>query len=474
MNKYFKVVICLCLIAFVGCEADTLHSDLVSGDETGNTEGGSQSGTAGGSQSGTAGGGQSGTAGGGQSGTAGGGQSGTEGGGQSGTESGGQSGTAGGGQSGTEGGGQSGTEGGGEEQGDPELDPSIPRDVVGGLYSDYEDATCFDSEALECAGNYVLQCKNSHYYINDICDPSSTDMCMENFGCVSCNPGEAYCENNSVYQCSDDGKKAIEIKSCGISVCSAGACQNDNCPEDAQFIYLVDSSYNLIKFNPGAKDGKYLSVLFSLNCTNSSTPFSMAVDRDANAWVLYQDSTLYKVSISDHSCSYITNMSGNGSGLTKFGMAFSLDNVGGTTDTLYIGNTTTSGNFGRINTDTMQYTPLAKFPYIYENTPELTGTGLAKLYAFSPGQNTQVVSEIDKSSGESLVNYTLPGAGGTINAWAFAHWGGDFFIFETVSNINKILRFNIQSNTASVFLDNTSYRVVGAGVSTCAPVEEIL
>ena len=170
----------------------------------------------------------------------------------------------------------------------------------------------------------------------------------------------------------------------------------------------------------------------------------------------------------------VTNFITNGSGLTKFGMAFSLDAVGSNTDTLFIGDTAITGSFGKVDTATMAYTPLATFPQNYENTPELTGTGLAKLFSFSPGEEIQHISEIDTKTGSVLVDYSLSGAGGSINAWAFAHWGGYFFIFETVSDVNKILRFDPATQALKTFLDKTEYRVVGAGVSTCAPTVTIL
>ena len=118
----------------------------------------------------------------------------------------------------------------------------------------------------------------------------------------------------------------------------------------------------------------------------------------------------------------------------------------------------------------MSYTRLASFSSKYEQTPELTGTGLAKLYAFSPGQYNQYISEVDKATGNVVQEYTLPGTGGYISAWAFAHWGGYFFAFETYNGKNRVHRFNIENHSFEVFVDNSPYRIVGAGVSTCAPV----
>ncbi len=366
------------------------------------------------------------------------------------------------------------------EDTDPALDPSIPRDVIGGLDSRLEEFVCEADEPIDCDGSFVIECKNDHYYIREDCSANADlNRCTPEVGCTACIPGALSCQDNDVYVCNDDGKSYSKVKSCGFNKCEFGACMNDNCPEYSQFIYLVDADYNLIKFNPGSSDGNYLHKLFSLtNCGYSySTPFSMAVDREANAWVLYSDSSLYKISIENQTCKHVTNFRANGSGLSTFGMAFSLDAVGGDTDTLYIADIDFGGSFGRLQTENMSYTQLASFPDYYDQTPELTGTGLAKLYAFSPGNHEQHISEIDKSTGNVIHDYLIPGAGGSINAWAFAHWGGKFFMFETVSrgfsSDNKILRFDPETGETDVFMKDTPYRVVGAGVSTCAPVEVI-
>ena len=338
-----------------------------------------------------------------------------------------------------------------------------------------EDFECEESEAPSCEGNVVIQCKNNKYRYGDDCSRyPEKSICSDGYGCTACIPGTSYCSGDDVYQCTDDGSQNVKIKTCQIGKCDAGECYDDNCPKDAQFIYLVDTSYQLIKFDPGAPKGQNLTVLFQLKCSDSySRPFSMAVDREANAWVLYNDSTLYKIKISDPHCERITNFQQNGSGLSTFGMAFSLDTVGGTTDSLFIGNMSSSGRFGRIDTSNMSYTPLAMFPFNYEKSPELTGTGLAKLYSFSPGQNQQHISEIDKKTGAVAIDYQLPGVGGNVGAWAFAHWGGYFFTFETVDGDNRIYRYDIETNQFELFLSNTDFRVVGAGVSTCAPTTKV-
>ena len=85
--------------------------------------------------------------------------------------------------------------------------------------------------------------------------------------------------------------------------------------------------------------------------------------------------------------------------------------------------------------------------------------------------------EIDKASGAGTgPQRPIPGGlGGTVAAWAFAQWGGKFYIFVTTqdflgttnSTVRTIDRMTGQYQLVS---QNLPYRIVGAGVSTCAPV----
>ena len=90
----------------------------------------------------------------------------------------------------------------------------------------------------------------------------------------------------------------------------------------------------LSKFDPATKT---FTDLGRLDCPAgfSASPFSMSVDRDAFAWVLYSNEDLFRVDVKDpSSCTKTSWNSPNN--LNKFGMGFSTDSVGGTTDTLFI------------------------------------------------------------------------------------------------------------------------------------------
>ena len=105
--------------------------------------------------------------------------------------------------------------------------------------------------------------------------------------------------------------------------------------------------------------------------------------------------------------------------------------------------------------------------------PELTGTGDAKLWAFSPNLMPPKVARLSKTTGAIESAFEAPGLAGTPRAWAFAFWGGDFFIFleRATDGSTKVWKMNGLTGALSTVIPDTGRSIVGAGVSTCAPVE---
>ncbi len=336
------------------------------------------------------------------------------------------------------------------------------RDVEGGLASWLEEFSCDISFEI-CDNDYYIECRDNHYYIQKVCsDEPVNNVCVDFVGCAACKPKTTFCDDNQVFECSADGMEKKLLRKCS-GECQDGQCiGEDNCNEESKFIYLVDPTYNLIKFNPGDETKQYETLLFKLNCYSESTPFSMAVDRNAVAWVLYYDASIYKVDIATQQCTFVKKLQSNQLG----GMGFCSDEPGSEKETLYMAERG-SGHFAKINPETLEYTELAPFPDFYEQSPELTGTGLAKLIAFAPGDGKQFISEIDKDTGKVLVEYQLPGV--PTASYAVAHWGGYYFTFLG----NRIYRFDPKTEEFITFLSNAPFQVIGAGVSTCAPVETI-
>jgi len=248
-----------------------------------------------------------------------------------------------------------------------------------------------------------------------------------------------------------------------------------DCTERARWVYVVDSDDLLMRFQP---DTLSFTPVGTLACAaDGSSPFSMSVDRDATAWVLYQNGRIYHVSTLDAACSP-TAFEPSQLGFEVFGMGFVADVEGGSAESLFVAGGSSasiasgSSTLGRIDTTTLRVSGVGSLP----GWPELTGTGNAALWAFMPDTVPPSVRRLDKSNAASLDVFDLD-ALGTVrpSAWAFAFWGGRFYVFlqAATDTSTNVWRLDGDGSAFTEALHDTGYRIVGAGVSTCAPVELI-
>jgi hypothetical protein len=163
-------------------------------------------------------------------------------------------------------------------------------------------------------------------------------------------------------------------------------------------------------------------------------------------------------------------------GLMVFGMGFSTDAMGGTEDTLFIAGggdqTANSAKLATLSTTSFQATPVG----MITGWPELTGNGNAELWGWFPsdstGTTTPRVEKINKTTGAAETTYMLPTLKGAPQAWAFAFWGGDYWIFLAKSTDANTSVYQIDGTNGTIKSTTpaTGRLIVGAGVSTCAPV----
>ncbi len=167
------------------------------------------------------------------------------------------------------------------------------------------------------------------------------------------------------------------------------------------------------------------------------------------------------------------------SGYELFGMGFVSDEPGSDKEALYISGGSSSdlnsGNVACLDPVSLQITTVGPIPQA-EYSPELTGTGNAVLYAYFPGTTNSFVAQLDKTTGQITEQWGLPPLSGQVRAWAFAHWGGKFYVFITTQDgsvlHSNVLRLDPNTGQADTILVDTGHVIVGAGVSTCAPVYE--
>ncbi len=357
-------------------------------------------------------------------------------------------------------------------------------DISSGGGSDGEGEVCTTEGQTRCSGNSYQECSDGTYSNLSIC--AGTTTCSDTLGCVACAPeAGGVCVGDEVFSCNTDGTLGNSLIECDPGQCSNGSCGggDDTCTAGGtELVYVIDDAYNLLSFDPEAIGTSDPFTLIgrpscpagaALQGGGTATPFSMSVDRDGIAWVLYNSGEIFHVSTSDANCQ-ATGWTVGSSGFELFGMGFVSDAAGSNEETLYISggaaDDLVNGNLGTINKNSFAASVIGSLPNA-EQSPELTGTGEAKLFAYFPGSLNSFVANLDKTNATRGESWNTTALDGGATAWAFAQWGGNFYIFATDAGGNSVYELNPATGQTQTVIPNSSYRVVGSGVSTCAPTQ---
>ncbi|MBK7075001.1 MAG: hypothetical protein IPH44_22140 [Myxococcales bacterium] len=289
-----------------------------------------------------------------------------------------------------------------------------------------------------------------------------------------CSPGARTCVADAVVACRADGTPGAQVEACAAG-CRDGACVDTCAVQDVELVYVVDSDAILYAFDPRKLPGDAFRKIAALGCDPSRSVNSMAVDRRGVAWLGYQNGRVHRASIIDGSC---VGRGGAPAGAPQtFGMGFVTDGPKATTETLFVA----AGAFGT-RTKTLARLDTAQLPPTWRpvatletdgHHPELTGTGDGRLFAYFPAPGRGRVQELDRSTAAPIgAPWVLGDAADAVEAYAFAHWGGTFYVFTTVGGVSSVHAVPMQAGAPARTATDLPMRIVGAGVSTCAPLLE--
>jgi hypothetical protein len=281
---------------------------------------------------------------------------------------------------------------------------------------DVTDNPCTGSGS-QCVGNQYQECRDDRWVIVETC----SNLCNANLGgCIDCNPGVNTCNGNAVVECGADGSFGGTVETCAAGTeCQGGSCERACSADGVDLIYVVDDDNNLLSFDPrnvGTPTNPF-SMIGRLNCpagtaldgSGPATPFSMAIDRDATAWVLYSSGRIFNVSTQNAACtatSFTAQQNVGGQQWDLFGMGYVTDTAGGDTEKLWIGggdaDASVGGSLGWLTPGSLAVNRVGPLPTNAENSPELTGLGDATLWGFYPGVTNAFVQQIDKTTGGGM------------------------------------------------------------------------
>lgn len=287
-----------------------------------------------------------------------------------------------------------------------------------------------------------------------------------------CTPGQKMCVGDRVAVCAADGRPGVPVETCK-GLCRAGACVDTCALKDVELVYVVDHDQNLYSFDPKLLPGDPFHKIANVGCEPGAPINSMAVSRDGVAYLNYHSGKLYRASITSGQCS-TTGVAPSGAASRAFGMGFVTDGPEATTEKLFVaGGPDRSKSLATID---ISETPPRWLPVgalSQGEHPELTGTGEGRLFAYFPSPGLGFVQELDRTSAAPIgERWTLSGTGQHVSAYAFAHWGGVFYVFATADGRSFVHAIHMNTGAQELVRDNLPMRIVGAGVSTCAPLLE--
>lgn len=242
------------------------------------------------------------------------------------------------------------------------------------------------------------------------------------------------------------------------------------CNQAGQFIYTVDRNGIFSRFDPSALTS---TPVGTLSCMNGTMPFSMNLDQTATAWVVFDDGRLHQVDVTTAACTS-TSFVPNQNGFSGFGMGSVFDATTGK-DTLYIAGGPTFRTLGTLDLGTLTTSVIGN---ISAQSSELAGTGDGQLWAFVPRSATAngipFMERIEPRDAGTLEHHDLTAITST-GGYAIKFWGGAFYIFIgadvwKVPRSTLVPTMNAPTAPPTLVFSRPGLEVVGAGVSTCAPV----
>jgi hypothetical protein len=253
------------------------------------------------------------------------------------------------------------------------------------------------------------------------------------------------------------------------------------CSLAATRLYLMDTAGRLYSFDPTLLPSPAaFQKIGTMDCTWAGAA-SMAIDRNAVAWVTDRNGAVFEVSTVDATCR--PTKFHNQHGFTKVGMGFAGDVAGGT-ETLYVvdnSNASITGGgmgLGSLDLKSLALTPIANFNGPFAGLgAELTGSGDGRLFGFFPGDSS--LAQINPGTSDIMdshqVGLGLPMFGSGEYDFAVSFWGGIFFFYtantgNAAGPTTDVTAFDLATGEITLVASQIGFNVTGAGSSTCVPM----
>jgi len=259
----------------------------------------------------------------------------------------------------------------------------------------------------------------------------------------------------------------------------------ETCSDAAQLIYAFDAGGALVRLDPRliATPATAFASLGTPACTLgsplpgwvSTVPLSMALDVHGKVWALYSSGELFRIDPATLACEALPFASS--ASWQLFQMAFS-GHAETRSQWLYVSGGSAAfsapGNFGRIDPANVAggVQTIGPLGGSADETVPLATVGTDVVYGFYPRfVATTQMQQIDRSTGALLGNplTVIDFDGNSTQDWAFAHWGGEFWIFLNNGIGTALVTVDLVTGMGQFVVGGIPYTPVAAATSTCAP-----
>lgn len=282
-----------------------------------------------------------------------------------------------------------------------------------------------------------------------------------------------------------DGELVLDVEPGADDSPEPGECP---CVGTGEGIYLLSDANELWTFDP---DTLEFEVLGAVECPTTGMPIAMAVDRQGGALLAYvvlpafagmpPTVETFSIALGDPSACEAVELPLPADRMLA-GTGYASASATDPCDDLYLFANSTlddapgTSALARVDDDG-DWVELGAVPWM---SAQLSGTGDGRLFgfAFAAAQNEgdfgeASLVELDRDDAEVLEAVVVP-QGTDGDSMAFAFWGGDAWFFtdgpHDTSVVRRLDHDGSDGGGTSIVVDETPVRIMGAGVSTCAPI----
>ena len=248
----------------------------------------------------------------------------------------------------------------------------------------------------------------------------------------------------------------------------------DLCPDaGATLVYLLSADNSPAGASILRRRSRWTSIGLAIACGDgTSGPFSMAVDRRGIAYSVFNDGSLFRVDTASAppACRRRSRPDSTASRPSEWASSRTSATPARRSSSTRPTRRRKGNSLGLATIDVGSY--VLRFTGSFNPAipgAELTGTSDGRLYAFftnAAGSGSHIV-ELDKATAAITTDDPLQ-VGSPTDGYAFAVWGGVFWVFTSSASGTQVTEFDPATKTETA-VTTFATEIVGAGVSTCAP-----